>query len=561
MKKIPKGFGIPFTNKNLPMPGDPLNFDFDEHSEFFKHLMRLKMKMAGMSDEERTSPDTFGCDSIFLEHFVTIQMSDDFSLIARDFLLHEFQNVREHEMVRFLEPDSRTDWPERMFHKYVLNMMMNAVNYGSVYTKNLFLYLYKTYYRKEYQQIKRFSKLSIGELMGLATNDRGEISHIAFARILAISKMYGIDISPECDFIYLFLNDLHERHIFEPDWGFMDEMADLYAEGMNEVEKYFESEEEMYDLRYKYETFIETVLRSEGYTEDYVMLCNESDNGIEDRLARTINILKRIYKDKQFTKDEIMMFASIMEAVDALMSVADDVDNKLNDVIYGEKSTDYYEEYPPLFKAEEVMKGKSEPAKQIRPVKEKTPAENEQPDSPKYKEETLIADIDTLHRKIHEQEGNIKVLRGEIAEYRKLAEENRKLKEQLDSDRKELVALREHVYSLTENDEADTTVSVDEMKEYLNSLRVIIVGGHSNWRQKMKQEFKDWVYIEPSVSGTLEASVVDKADYVYFFTDTISHSTYFKYMNIVKEHGVDFGYIHGVNIDNTIRKMYKELAK
>ena len=561
MKKTPKGFGIPFTNKNLPIPGDPLNFDFDEHSEFFKHLMRLKMKMAGMSDEERTSPDTFGCDSIFLEHFVTIQMSDDFSLIARDFLLHEFQNVREHEMVRFLEPDSRTDWPERMFHKYVLNMMMNSVNYGSVYTKNLFLYLYKTYYRKEYQQIKRFSKLSIGELMGLATNDRGEISHIAFARILAISKMYGIDISPECDFIYLFLNDLHERHIFEPDWGFMDEMTDLYSEGLNEVEKYFESEEEMYDLRYKYETFIETVLRSEGYVEDYVMLCNESDNGIEDRLARTINILKRIYKDKQFTKDEIMMFASIMEAVDALMSVADDVDNKLSDVIYGEKGTDYYEEYPPLFKAEEVMRGKSEPAKQIRPVKEKTPAENEQPDSPKYKEETLIADIDTLHRKIHEQEGNIKVLRGEIAEYRKLAEENRKLKEQLDSDRKELVALREHVYSLTENDEADTTVSVDEMKEYLNSLRVIIVGGHSNWRQKMKQEFKDWVYIEPSVSGTLEASVVDKADYVYFFTDTISHSTYFKYMNIVKEHGVDFGYIHGVNIDNTTRKMYKELAK
>lgn len=561
MKKTPKGFGIPFTNKNLPMPGDPLNFDFDEHSEFFKHLMRLKMKMAGMSDEERTSPDTFGCDSIFLEHFVTIQMSDDFSLIARDFLLHEFQNVREHEMVRFLEPDSRTDWPERMFHKYVLNMMMNAVNYGSVYTKNLFLYLYKTYYRKEYQQIKRFSKLSIGELMGLATNDRGEISHIAFARILAISKMYGIDISPECDFIYLFLNDLHERHIFEPDWGFMDEMTDLYAEGLNEVEKYFESEEEMYDLRYKYETFIETVLRSEGYVEDYVMLCNESDNGIEDRLARTINILKKIYKDKQFTKDEIMMFASIMEAVGALMSVADDVDNKLSDVIYGEKGTDYYEEYPPLFKAEEVMRGKSEPAKQIRPVENKTPAENEHPDSPKYKEETLIADIDALHRKIHEQEGNIKVLRGEIAEYRKLAEENRKLKEQLDSDHKELTALREHVYSLTEDDEAVSTVSVDEMKEYLNHLKVIIVGGHSNWRQKMKQEFKDWVYIEPSVSGTLEASVVDKADYVYFFTDTISHSTYFKYMNVVKEHGVDFGYIHGVNIDNTIRKMYRELVK
>lgn len=54
---------------------------------------------------------------------------------------------------------------------------------------------------------------------------------------------------------------------------------------------------------------------------------------------------------------------------------------------------------------------------------------------------------------------------------------------------------------------------------------------------------------------------MDRADNVYFFTDTISHSTYFKYMNVVKEHGVDFGYIHGVNIENNMRQMYRELKK
>jgi hypothetical protein len=75
----------------------------------------------------------------------------------------------------------------------------------------------------------------------------------------------------------------------------------------------------------------------------------------------------------------------------------------------------------------------------------------------------------------------------------------------------------------------------------------------------MKEEFPHWIYIEPNVSGTLESSVVDKADHVYFFTDTLSHSTYFKYMNVVKEHGIDFGYIHGVNIENNIRKIYKDL--
>ena len=38
-------------------------------------------------------------------------------------------------------------------------------------------------------------------------------------------------------------------------------------------------------------------------------------------------------------------------------------------------------------------------------------------------------------------------------------------------------------------------------------------------------------------------------------------TTYYKYMNMVRENGVDFGYIHGVNIDKNILAMYKELKK
>ena len=115
------------------------------------------------------------------------------------------------------------------------------------------------------------------------------------------------------------------------------------------------------------------------------------------------------------------------------------------------------------------------------------------------------------------------------------------------------------MYNLTEEEKIDETVSVEEMKAFLEPLRVIIVGGHDKWRKKMKQELPDWIYVDATVSGTLEASIVDKADHVYFFTDTISHSTYFKYMNVVKDRNVDFGYIHGVNIENNIRQMYKEL--
>ena len=39
----------------------------------------------------------------------------------------------------------------------------------------------------------------------------------------------------------------------------------------------------------------------------------------------------------------------------------------------------------------------------------------------------------------------------------------------------------------------------------------------------------------------------------------ISHSKYYKYMNVVREKKADFGYIHGVNIEKNIRDIYKDL--
>ena len=65
---------FPIDDTNLPKAEDLLNLDFAE-DEFTKHLMSLKMRDAMMPDEERTSPDTFGCDCVFLEHFLTEEIS------------------------------------------------------------------------------------------------------------------------------------------------------------------------------------------------------------------------------------------------------------------------------------------------------------------------------------------------------------------------------------------------------------------------------------------------------------------------------------------------------
>ena len=115
------------------------------------------------------------------------------------------------------------------------------------------------------------------------------------------------------------------------------------------------------------------------------------------------------------------------------------------------------------------------------------------------------------------------------------------------------------IHYITERPEAVENISVDEMKKYIRKLRIIIIGGNDKWVIKMKQAFPDWTYVNATVRGTVDTSIVDKADKIYFFTDTISHSTYFRYSNVVKEKNVPFGYIHGVNIENVTRQLYREM--
>ena len=559
MKKSNKGYGFPLRQESFPIPEEIVRAEYDEFMDHFQHLMNLKMKDEMMSDEERTSPDTYGCDCIFLDTFVTPAMEWEFALIARDFLMHEFENSKEHEMIQYLGTDCGDHWPERLFQRYILNMMMNAVNFGSSYAKNLFLYLHKVYYKKEYKQLKRFSTLSSGELIALAKSERGT-SPSAMARILTIARMQGIDIGPDCNFVYLYLNDYNEE-LQEDDgynWDLMDTTREIYDECLEEIRRMFD-EDEMHRMYFKCGEFLGNALLSQGFIDDYVMLCND-DQGVEDRLAKTLAVLKKTYKKKkEFTKEELIFYAQVYEVIGALTSNASDMDTILMDVLYGEKQLTNPEEYHFTFKPVEVPQGRGD----LPNVKkdEKITTKTELIESPRYKEETLIAEIDALRRKIHQQESDIKALKADLAGSRKLSDENVKLREQLDQEHKELAALREHVYHMTEEDEAREIISPEEMKDYLQTLRIIMIGGHSNWRQKMKQEFPDWIYIEPSVSGALDASVVDKADHVYFFTDTISHTTYYKYINVIREHDVEFGYIHGVNIENTVRKLYRDLKK
>ena len=128
-----------------------------------------------------------------------------------------------------------------------------------------------------------------------------------------------------------------------------------------------------------------------------------------------------------------------------------------------------------------------------------------------------------------------------------------------ENDRTELIALRNHMYQIAEEDVVGEIENVDEMKAYIADKNIVIVGGHTNWINKLKRDFPNWKFFDANISRVNEAMVLDGTEQLYFFTNHLSHGTYGIYISIVRENKIPFGYLHSVNIDAMIRQIYNDM--
>ena len=123
----------------------------------------------------------------------------------------------------------------------------------------------------------------------------------------------------------------------------------------------------------------------------------------------------------------------------------------------------------------------------------------------------------------------------------------------------ELAKLREYVYGLTEESMPDSPFDRESVVEKLKEKKIVIIGGHENWLGKLKEMFPKWNYIGASeINGQIERSLV-QADMIYFFTDYLSHKTFNKYMDFIRGRGLNFSYVHSVNIEKNLRQMERDV--
>ena len=212
------------------------------------------------------------------------------------------------------------------------------------------------------------------------------------------------------------------------------------------------------------------------------------------------------------------------------------------------------------FKPEEIqVNSRKVPEKATAPAKPQAALKAEP--ATKEEKETILQEMDELRRKLHMLETDNADLRLKLNDKRKLEDEIRRLRDRDDENSRELAALRAFAYNQTEEDAPSAEIPLEQMKEAIAQMRIVVIGGHSNWVYKLRNMFPNWSFVNPEAGGSTDASIVEKADYAFFFTDTISHSRYYQFMKAIREKKVDFGYIHGVNIEKNIRDIYREVVE
>ena len=163
----------------------------------------------------------------FVQGFLTIDMRLDFFAIANDFFINcpgickTFNEEYYDENLDFLYgkneddvvyfPSAEGDWFKIMILHYIYRV---AVDMNNDFCKKQLLYLYRTYYKKEYNQVKRFSEITLKDVLDIL----GDTNAGSIARIIVMAKFMGKTVKPEYPdgrLLQLMHKDFTERTIAE----------------------------------------------------------------------------------------------------------------------------------------------------------------------------------------------------------------------------------------------------------------------------------------------------------------------------------------------------------
>jgi hypothetical protein len=151
--------------------------------------------------------------------------------------------------------------------------------------------------------------------------------------------------------------------------------------------------------------------------------------------------------------------------------------------------------------------------------------------------------LNNIHKQeIESMENRIKELENKINQEKSL--------------RLEIESLREYELNLNENFDDE---NLDEnLYDYIQNKKIIIIGGDKEWRRRFRIKYPE-IRTLNGFDENFDISTLNNSDSIFFYTKYMNHSTFHKAMNYIKINECKFGYIGKTNINLVEKEIIEKI--
>ncbi|WP_315071201.1 hypothetical protein [uncultured Clostridium sp.] len=124
--------------------------------------------------------------------------------------------------------------------------------------------------------------------------------------------------------------------------------------------------------------------------------------------------------------------------------------------------------------------------------------------------------------------------------------------------RAELESLRE--YELNLSDDSENLDLNKNLEDYIENKKIIIIGGDKEWRRRFRIKYPQ-IRTLNGFNENFDINALNNADYIFFYTKYMNHSTFHKAMNYIKFNQCNFGYIGKTNMELVEQEIIDKISK
>ncbi|MCM3768150.1 hypothetical protein [Neobacillus niacini] len=123
---------------------------------------------------------------------------------------------------------------------------------------------------------------------------------------------------------------------------------------------------------------------------------------------------------------------------------------------------------------------------------------------------------------------------------------------------KEMASLKQYLSSL--ENQGEDTFSLEDKITALAKKKIVIIGGHPNWKKKVKGLFPDYRIVGVEELNR-DLSYLDFSEAVFLNTSFFSHSFYWKVMSKMSKNSTPLYYINeSTNLEQMVQQLYQVIA-